>query len=290
MKEVDASVILVGSGDLDSVSTGIDSTKKRGWTEGMLQDCADNMDLISEHFYRGRTPWTDTGRTDVLNHVRQIADAIREKATRHRELQASMPHLEGRFIPIAMDEWNYWHREYVYGDLGCIYELQDALGIANGFHEYYRNGDIIPMAHYAQTVNVIGAIKTTKTAAEFDTTGLVLKLYRNHYGTLPLLLEEDYGNYGVAAALNDTGSLLTVSVVNPTQEPIDVSLLIDGVTLLGGGTRWHITGPEATSFNVPGKPRVVDLHETRLQGKSPRLEVPALSCALFELPIEQEKN
>ena len=29
-----------------------------------------------------------------------------------------------------MDEWNYWHREYAYGELGCVYELQDGLGIA----------------------------------------------------------------------------------------------------------------------------------------------------------------
>ena len=42
------------------------------------------------------------------------------------------------------------------------------------------------MANYAQTVNVIGAIKTNKTAAVFDTTGLVLKLYRKHFGTIPM--------------------------------------------------------------------------------------------------------
>ena len=48
------------------------------------------------------------------------------------------------------------------------------------------NSDLIQMAHYAQTVNVIGAIKTTKTAAEMETTGLVLQLYRAHYGKIPL--------------------------------------------------------------------------------------------------------
>ena len=42
------------------------------------------------------------------------------------------------------------------------------------------------MANYAQTVNVIGAIKTTKTAAELETTGLVLALYRRRFGTLPV--------------------------------------------------------------------------------------------------------
>jgi len=35
------------------------------------------------------------------------------------------------------------------------------------------------------TVNVIGAIKTTKTAAEMETTGLVLQMYRAHYNQNP---------------------------------------------------------------------------------------------------------
>ena len=84
-----------------------------------------------------------------------------------------------------MDEWNYWHREYVYGELGCIYELSDGLGVAAGLHEFFRQSDLIHMAHYAQTVNVIGAIKTTRTAAEMETTGLVLQLYRERFGQTP---------------------------------------------------------------------------------------------------------
>jgi alpha-N-arabinofuranosidase len=42
------------------------------------------------------------------------------------------------------------------------------------------------MANYAQTVNVIGAIKTTPTGAELETTGLALALYRRWFGTLPV--------------------------------------------------------------------------------------------------------
>ena len=75
---------------------------------------------------------------------------------------------------------------YVYGELGCVYDLADALGVAAGLHEYFRNSDIIQMAHYAQTVNVIGCIKTTKTDAFFDATALPLMLYRHHFGTIPV--------------------------------------------------------------------------------------------------------
>ncbi len=63
--------------------------------------------------------------------------------------------------------------------------------MAVGLHEFFRNSDIYFMANYAQTVNVIGAIKTTKTAAELETTGLVLKLYREKFGVIPVQINGD---------------------------------------------------------------------------------------------------
>ena len=81
-------------------------------------------------------------------------------------------------IRIALDEWNYWYGPHLYGELGTRYFHKDGLGIAAGLHEMIRNTDLMFMANYAQTVNVIGAIKTTTTGAELETTGLVRKLYR----------------------------------------------------------------------------------------------------------------
>jgi hypothetical protein len=96
-----------------------------------------------------------------------------------------------RNIRIALDEWNYWSDRdgYVYGDLGARYRQRDALGVAAGLHEYFRQSDVFKMANYAQTVNVIGCIKTTKTAAFLDTTALPLMLYRAQFGTVPVEIE-----------------------------------------------------------------------------------------------------
>jgi alpha-N-arabinofuranosidase len=188
-------------------------------------------------------------------------------------------------MPVTMDEWNYWHREYKYGELGCIYELQDGLGVAAGLHEFYRNSDLIQMAHYAQTVNVIGAIKTTKIAAEMETTGLVLQLYRAHYGTKPLVIAKDFAPYDVAAALSADGKKITVSIVNPTKTAAALKLDFGATGITGPATRWLITGPNAESRNAPGQPREVDIKKTSDLDASKSLEVPALSCALFEIPI-----
>ena len=136
------------------------------------------MDLISEHFYCQQKP-------DLIEHVKSIPDEIRRIADAHRRYRNEFANLKGKNIRIALDEWNYWYGEHLYGELGTRYFLKDALGIAAGLHEFFRNSDLYFMANYAQTVNVIGAIKTNKTAAEMETTGLALALYRRHFGVLP---------------------------------------------------------------------------------------------------------
>lgn len=296
MRGVDPSVKLVGVGDIDQINKDNDPQQaKRGipWSQGMLESCADHMDLLSEHFYAGRVPWWDASnqnsyhngeRIELLPHVRQIKDAIRHRADKHRALQPTLASLEGRTMPISMDEWNYWHREYAYGELGCVYELQDGLGIAAGLHEFYRNTDIVKVATYAQTVNVIGAIKTSRIAAELETTGLVLALYRAHYGQIPLLLSQDFGDVDIAAALTADRATLTLGVMNPTEKNLPLALVLSGAIPKATATRWHITGADRFAHNAPGKPRAVDITETKSVSTG-ELEVPPMSVTLFSIPL-----
>lgn len=287
MWKVDPSLELVAVGDLTTINKDHDPAQaKSGKTCShiMLEECAEHMTYLSEHFYVGRVPWNQSGRTDVVTHTGLVRKAIRDKAEGHRKLQASLPNLKGRIVPIAMDEWNYWHREYAYGELGSVYELQDGLGIAAGLHEFFRHSDLIHMAHYAQTVNVIGAIKTSRTAAEMETTGLVLQLYRAKFGETPLVLADDFGDRDVAAALSKDGKTLTVGIVNPTNEEVELKLDLASAALAGQGTRWHIAGAEPTVHNAPGKPRVVDIVETK-NVSATALRVPALSATVFALPL-----
>jgi alpha-N-arabinofuranosidase len=288
MWQADPSLVLSGVGDLETIPPVLDTGYTRkdiGWSQGMLESSADYMTLLSEHFYNGRVPWTKEGRVDLLTHVAQLKNSIQKRADGHRKLQASLPNLKGRVVPIAMDEWNFWHREYVYGELGCVYELSDGLGVAAGLHEFFRQSDLIHMAHYAQTVNVIGAIKTTKTAAEMETTGLVLQLYREQFGETPLQVSRTNEPYDIVAALTKDGKKLTVGVVNPTDSEIEITLDFAGGSLAGAGTRWHITGPEHTAHNTPGKPRVIDIQRTENVATT-ALKVPALSATLFALPLK----
>ena len=184
-----------------------------------------------------------------------------------------------------MDEWNYWYGPNDFGELGVRYFVQDGLGIAAGLHEYFRNSDIFFMANYAQTVNVIGAIKTTPTAAEMETTGLVLKLYRRHFGVTPVEVSGAPAPVDVAAAWTSDKSAITVAVVNPTDQAQSLALALRGAQLTGEGMSWVIANPDRFAHNDPGKPRVVDIREEPYRGAG-ALNVPALGVALFELRVK----
>ena len=231
------------------------------WSEGMLRKCADNMDLMSEHFYCGENP------KDLAAHVRQIPDKIRRIAEAHRDYRKRLDSLQGKDIRIAMDEWNYWYGAGTLRSDRCPFHLKDALGIAAGLHEYARQSDMVFMANYAQTVNVIGCIKTSKTAACFDTTGLVLKLYRQHFGVMPVDVES-LSPLDVAAAWTADRKALTIGIVNPTMKPVELTLDIAGATLKGEGAGWQIAGNDPMAHNAPGKEPPVKIEKCRRRGSN----------------------
>jgi alpha-N-arabinofuranosidase len=289
MRKVDPKLILVGSGDLGTKATLTKGREKRdlNWSQGLLEQCSGEMDFISEHFYKGKTPWGDHPPEETPPYVALLKDEIRKKAKSHRELQLKLHRTPDQFIPIAMDEWNYWHSGYIYGELGCQYSLADALGIAAGLHEYFRNSDIIQMANYAQTVNVIGCIKTTKTSAFFDTTALPLLLYRREFGTVPL---EVTGNQAdreldVVAAKTKDGRAITIGIVNSQARPESMALKFEGVKLGPAAKVWRITGPDPAAHNTPDKQNV-SIAEEKNVPLDGQVAVPAYSVNLYRVPIE----
>jgi alpha-N-arabinofuranosidase len=218
--------------------------------------------------------------------VAQAVEGIRKVAEAHRAYRREIASLKGRDIRIALDEWNYWYGPNEYGELGTRYFLQDALGIAAGLHELFRNSDLFWMANYAQTVNVIGAIKTTRTEAELEATGLVLALYRRHFGTLPLRVSGDSGPLDVAAALTPDRSVLTVAVVNPTAEPRRVALDLRGARLGGGRQRFVLTGAGRWAYNAPGRPRGVTVEQQSMSADVSSIDLPPLSVTLHRVALQ----
>lgn len=249
------------------------------WSETMLAEASNHMDLISEHFYVQHQP-------GLLSHVGQMPAEIRRIAEAHRKYRAEIPTLKAKPVPVALDEWNYWYGPYIYGELGTQYFLEDALGVAAGLNEYARQSDVYFMANYAQTVNVIGAIKTSKTAAGLDSTGVILALYRKHFGTVPVTVGGAPEPLDVMACWKDESkTVLTLSIVNPTRRPMTLRLDAGELALPRTARLFLVAGDDPRACNVPGQPPGVAVRETEAAPFGKKLMVPPISVSLYEIAV-----
>jgi len=268
MKAIDPEIKLIAVGDLGE------------WDRMVLANCSGSMDLISEHFYR--QDWHGGG---LMTHVKQIPDAIREKAEAHRQYRNEIPALEGKDIRICMDEWNYWYGPHIYGELGTRYFMRDAMGIAAGINEYSRQSELIFMANYAQTVNVIGCIKTNTTSSVLDATGQVLKLYRQVFGTIPVTITGDTRPLDIAATLNAAKDKLIVSIVNPTWDNVMLPVELLNGSVAGETELWQVTAPDDMAFNEPGRPENVKIKGpvTLTTGKTLHISPASINIFVFSV-------
>jgi alpha-L-arabinofuranosidase len=274
---VDPSIMLVASGEAVRPSSD--------WDRQLLSRSADYIHLNSKHFYR--QDWHAGG---LMTHVRQIPDAIRAIADAHRDYMKTIPQLQGKNIRVSLDEWNYWYGPHVFGELGTRYFLRDALGIAAGINEYSRATDVIALASYAQTVNVIGAIKTSKTAAVLDSTGQALVMYRRHFGSIPVEVTGAPQPLDVAVAWTPDKKALTISIINPTYETQRLAFSVVGADLAPQGKAWVLTAADDMAYNDPGKPPVVAFTEQKMSGLRDAIEVAPASATIVEVSIRSRSR
>jgi alpha-N-arabinofuranosidase len=252
------------------------------WDDVIMRKCADHMDMISEHFYIFEP------NDDVIRHVQTIPHSVKLFADVHRKYRTDFPELKGKDIRIALDEWNYWYGEQVFGEVGTRYFMKDGLGIAAGLHEFFRNSDIFYMANYAQTVNVIGCIKTNKTNAQFETTGLALKLYRNQFGVIPVQAT-GVRPLEVSAALTADQKTLTLGIVNPTDKAEVLSLETSGIKLGRAAQKFEIANDDPMAHNDPGAKQKIDIQESPLTIDSGKITVAPMSITLLRIPSDVEQ-
>lgn len=161
MKMFDPKVELVVCG---SCATNLPTYME--WDRKVLEHCHNDVDYISLHSYVGN----EAGDTeDYLAVGLSIDKQIEELDAVCRFVQARAK--SKRRVFLSFDEWNVWYRarhgEHVDGRgkfapplLEEVYNLEDALVVAQFLNSFIRHADSVKIANLAQIVNVIAPILT----------------------------------------------------------------------------------------------------------------------------------
>jgi alpha-N-arabinofuranosidase len=129
---------------------------------------------------------------------------------------------------------------------------------------------------------IVGYAVTSQTSAVFDTTGLVLKMYRQHFGTIPVALTANAEPLDIAAAWTEDRRALTIAVVNPTASEQPVDLAVTGARVPPTARVVRIAGTSERACNVPGKAPEVAIEETTVPfGR--QVTVPPMSASIYVL-------
>ncbi|HVO34473.1 MAG TPA: hypothetical protein VMT21_02840 [Gemmatimonadales bacterium] len=317
MRAVDPQIVLIASGAMPDAMTGSGESQKRtgkiipedlgpaDWTGGLLLHGLDHMDMISEHYYSYANRRFDvtTGTSvpldpnePLVDWMRRPANHVRIKVEAYEHYLELIPALRSKPVSIAMDEWAYA------GSPPNGFRVVPAYAWA--FHEMFRHSDLYKLAAFTFATSLLSA---NRTQAVLDPAGLLFKLYRDQFGTIPVTVtgtspqpapkyppggEEPKVNAGsptypldVAAAWTADRTALTIAVINPTESEQALDLSFQGVRLAGDGTRWRLAPQRLDAQIVVGQPSEVQVEEAPVTRVPARVTFPPFSVTLYRLTV-----
>jgi len=306
MKKVDPTIKLIACGAMPDTMTGSKESLSLGtnlvppylsssdWTGGLLKNCFDNIDLLSDHFYNyGNTHFSLAAGKQVPNDpnepvtdwMRRPANHIRIKYEEYKEYEKLIPELVSHPKPLNIDEWAYMGGRYpVYPSYAWV------------FHEMYRHSDLFQMAGYTFATSLL---TRNDTNVSLNANGLVFKVYRDHFGSIPIEVsgnspqpkptdppggEQPVVNAGsdtfpldLAAAWTEDRHTLTLAVLNPTDMDQALKLSITGAALSGKGILWRLASAESNGQNP-------SISDSTVDSVPDSLTLPRFSVSIYELP------
>jgi alpha-N-arabinofuranosidase len=308
MKKVDPTIKLISSGAMPDTMTGSRESLSLGtnlippylshgdWSGMLFSNCFNNFDLMSDHYYNyGATHFSLAEGKQVRNDpnepiadwMRRPANHIRIKYEEYKEYEKLFPQLVTHPKPLNIDEWAYSGSSHpVYPSYAWV------------FHEMFRHSDIMQMAAYTFATSLLSRNATN---ASLNANGLVFKIYRDHFGTIPVEVsgnspqpkptdppggEQPVVNAGsdtfpldVAAAWTEDHRALTVAVLNPTDVEQSVKLNIAGAGLSGKGTLWRFVSTESDGQNP-------NISSSPVDSRPESLTLPRFSINIYELQLK----
>lgn len=317
MKKVDPSIKLIAGGAMPDVMEGADQARRingqyvpaylssADWTGQMLLNCLDNIDMVSEHYYASGTQHTDMKLQkkvpidpplSLLEWERAPAVQVRAKYEHYQEYLKRIPALRAKPVPIAIDEWAY------FGGGPNSYKTVPAYAWA--FHEMFRHSDVFQMGALTFAT---ATMSSNRTEAILNPTGMLFKMYRDHFGTIPVEVSgnspqpkptfpaggdqpavnpgSDTYPLDLSAALSEDRKTLTIAVLNPSDSEQGIKVAIHGVTLASSGHLYRMA-PDSidATVQVDKKPEV-QVEEQTLGSLPDSITVRPFSVNIYSYPV-----
>jgi alpha-N-arabinofuranosidase len=334
MRAVDPSIKIVASGatPAEMSTTGAAKTidgkpqaqfgdPNVDWTGGLLAKSASELDAIAEHLYPRANQYFDSEKQNwapsddsPVDRARRLPNRVKCAVEAWQEYQRRFPDLKMDAIPIALDEWvpgspgvlpGMAESAPTGGGRGPRASMFTAISAGEAMQELFRySGNFLMGAYTAST----GVISFDKVATNIAPVGLMFKLYRRHFGTIPVAIAgnspqhevkgtvnfdkpkvssgSDTYPLDVAAAFTPDRKALTIAIVNPSDTEQQLDVRLQGVRLGSQGRVWKIAAPDWNPHNDPGKPREVDIVESAVSQGHATLSSPKLCIEIFEFPVQ----
>ncbi len=317
MRKVDPTIKLIAAGAMPDAMTGSKQAKRLNgqivpdylspgdWSGNLLAHCLDNMDMLSEHFYSTGGKRTDlqtgekvdTGPQSLIEWVRAPATQVRSKYEHYQEYLNRIPELKAKPVPISLDEWAY------IGAPPNSYKVVPAYAWA--FHEMFRHSDLYQLGAFTFATAMISEDRTD---AVLNPTGLLFKMYREHFGAIPLQVSGDSPqpkpiypvggdqpsvNPGsdtypldVSAALSDDHKTLTFAVLNPSDSEQRLNVSIDGAKLSNQGHLWRMAPSSVDATITVGQKPGVEVEEKEVTAVPDTVSVPPFSVNIYSFVVQ----
>jgi alpha-N-arabinofuranosidase len=318
MRQVDPSITLIAGGAMPDVMEGANQAKRingqyvpdylsaADWSGNLLLHDLDNIDMLSEHYYASGTQHTDMKLEKkvpidppltLIEWEREPATQVRAKYEHYQQYLKLIPGLRAKPVPIAIDEWAYTG--------GGMNSYKVVPAYAWAFHEMFRHSDIFQLGAFTFATAMMSQ---SRTEAVLNPTGLLFKMYRNHFGSIPVEVSGDSPqpkpafpaggdqpavNPGsdtypldVSAALSGDRKTLTFAVLNPSDSAQSMKLSINGAKLASEGHLWQMAPDSVDATITIGKKPGVEVQEKALGAVPETIAVAPFSVSIYSYPIQ----
>ena len=262
------------------------------WSRKVIHEMQPVCDFLSIHLYS--IP-SDSKYLSLLNSVEAFNTDLNNMRTLIQEAPKRVQNFSSwyRFPPrqeplkIAVDEWGIWdlNSGKGTGDYNMEYSFNWAHSLAVGkfLNLFQRNADIIGLATWAQTVNVIAPIMTSKEGSYRQTIYTPLQAYRQYTlnNNLPLdvnspTLEKPLTTIDATASISDNQKELVVTVLNLSENEIITTLFhfnnLASAKQVQLSEHICYTAPSLESTNSFGKDCVIETKDKMTQSSKSGFE------------------